>query len=371
MLTSRLARITALATAVVSTAVLAAPTAASATSGSAQVSRGQRSLASVAHLNDVISDMAPRGTAFGPSSAWRQDISTAPLNANSAAMVKNLTGQVAKYYGGIAAANIAQYNTSVYTVSGDTARVNVNWDNCQKKNYTPKGLLGEGGQFTAVPIPDNAVPATGNDAQLTIYSPDTDQLWEFWKAKRVNGAWQACWGGRIDNVSTSYGYFLNGFGASASGLAVSGGAVGIAEAQAGQIDHAMSLAIPDIGHWKTFSWPAQRSDGNTIAADAIPTGTRLRLDPSVNVDALKLHPLAKMIAKAAQKYGFVVTDKSGAVAVSFESGAAVKADTGVNPWDQLRKPSATAAATPTYLIMQNFPWDRMQVLPKDYGKPLS
>ena len=368
MRTRHLAKFSAALT-VATTIAVVAPNVASAATGSAQVGRGTRTMATAAHIQDVISDMAPRGTAFSTASAWRQDISTAPVNPNSTAMTSNLAGQVAKYYGGVAAANITQYNTSVYTVTASTAKVDVRWDNCQKKAYTPKGLLGEGGQFTQVPIPDTAVPATGNDAQLTVYSPATDQLWEFWKAKRVDGSWQACWGGRIDNVSTSYGYFQNGFGASASGLAISGGAIGIAEAQAGQIDNAMSLAIPDLMYWKTFSWPAQRSDGNSTTADAIPTGTRFRLDPTLDVDSLKLHPLAKMIAKAAQKYGFVVTDKSGAVAVSFESSAAVKADTGVDPWDNLRKPTPTGKITPTYLIMQNFPWDKLQALPMDYGKP--
>ncbi|MGI4893805.1 MAG: hypothetical protein ACRYF3_01675 [Janthinobacterium lividum] len=361
-------------TAAAVSAVLLAPQAASAAAKtpavtSPAVSRQARATVSPTLVNAIIDDRGPIGTAFSNTSVWRQNISTAPLNSNSAALVSNLSAQVATYYGGTAATNITQYNTSIYTVSADQAKVNVNWDNCQKKAYTPKGLLGDGGQFSAVPIPDTAVPATGTDAQLTVYSPQTDQLWEFWKAKKVNGAWQACWGGRIDNVSTSYGYFSNGFGASASGLAVSAGSVGIREAQAGHVDHALSLAIPDIMNYKTFSWPAQRSDGNSMDPNAIPAGMRLRLDPSVNVDALNLHPIAKMIAKAAQNYGFIVTDKSGAVAVSTESGAAVKADTGVDPWDALR--TVNGKMTPTYLIMKNFPWDKMQAMPVDFGKPVS
>jgi hypothetical protein len=367
----RIRHLATLTTAVSLASVLVTPASALAAGNAASVQRGLRTSASAAHIQSVISDMAPLGTAFSTKSAWRQNISSAPLTANSGAMVSNLSGQVARYYGGVAAANISQYNTSVYTVSSTQDRVDVKWDNCQKKTYTPKGLIGEGGQFTQVPIPANAVAASGTDAQLTIYSPQTDQLWEFWKAKKVDGAWQACWGGRIDAVSESHGYFLNGFGASASGLAVSGGAVGIQEAQAGRIEHALTLAIPDIMNYKTFSWPAQRSDGNSTAADAIPTGQRFRLDPSIDIDGLKLHPLAKMIAKAAQTYGFIVTDKSGAVAVSFESGSAVRADTGVDPWTELRKPSPTSKATPTYLIMQNFPWDKLQALPMDYGKPVS
>ncbi|WP_432507746.1 DUF4124 domain-containing protein, partial [Kineococcus arenarius] len=300
---------------------------------------------------------------FGARSVWKQDISTAPVAADSAPMVSRLAQEVASSYNGVAAFNVNQYNTSIYTVPASQPRVDVQWSNCQNRSYTPKGLLGPGGQFTQVPVPADAVPATGRDAQLTVYSPETDQLWEFWRMKKVDGVWSACWGGRINNVSTSYGYFLHGFGAAATGLALSGGAIGIKEAQAGQINHAVALAIPDPAHWKTFSWPAQRSDGTNTSPDAIPEGTRLRLDPSVDVDALKLTPLATMIAKAAQKYGFIVVDRAGAVAVSTESSAAVKATTGVDPWPALMQ------GKPSYTIMQNFPWDKLQALPKDYGKP--
>jgi 7-keto-8-aminopelargonate synthetase-like enzyme len=81
------------------------------------------------------------------------------------------------------------------------------------------------------------------------------------------------------------------------------------------------------------------------------------------VDGLALTPVAKMVAKAAQKYGFIVTDKAGAVSVIAESGAGVQAKTGVNPWN------AIMGSTPSYLMMRNFPWDKLQALPRNYGKP--
>ena len=42
------------------------------------------------------------------------------------------------------------------------------------------------------------------------------------------------------------------------------------------------------------------------APNRIAEGLRFRLDPAVNADALKMHPVGKIIANAAQKYGFVV-----------------------------------------------------------------
>jgi hypothetical protein len=125
----------------------------------------------------------------------------------------------------------------------------------------------------------------------------------------------------------------------------------------------MVLTVTDAAPWRVWSWPAQRSDGSATSLSLIAEGTRFRLDPSINVDTLALTPVAKMIAKAAQKYGFIVSDTAGAVSVITESGAAIQAATGVNPW------TAIMGSTPSYLMMRNFPWDKLQALPPNYGKP--
>ncbi len=125
------------------------------------------------------------------------------------------------------------------------------------------------------------------------------------------------------------------------------------------------MQLVDTERYSIFSYPAQRSDGYnpTRVPGRIPEGTRLRLDAAVNIDALHLHPLATMIARAAQTYGFIVTDKSGAVAVLAESGAPTQARTGTDPW------TALLDGTPNYLVMSGFPWDKLQALPHNYGKP--
>ncbi|GAB3464656.1 hypothetical protein AB1207_14125 [Kineococcus endophyticus] len=303
----------------------------------------------------------PAGGPFSAGTAWRLDVRDAPVADRSRGMVANVARQTAERYGGVAAFNVDQYTTSFYTVPAGQRRVDVKWTNCQSMSFTPTGLLGSGGQFSDVPVPADAVPAAGNDGQLTVYSPSTDQLWEFWQAERVGSHWQACWGGRIDHVSRSQGRFSGTFGASASGLAVSGGTIGIDEVRRGSIDHAIALSLPEMG--RGTSYPASRGDGWVKGGDSIPTGTRLRLPASVDVDALGLHPVARMVAVAAQKYGFIVTDTGGCTSVVAESPAAVEAKTGKDPWDQLLD------GTPNYSVMAGFPWKSLQALPKDYGKP--
>ena len=210
----------------------------------------------------------------------------------------------------------------------------------------------------------DAVPANGTDGELTVWSPTSDQLWEFWKAHKESDGWHACWGGRIDAWSRSPGYFEQGMGASASGLALAPGVIGIKEMQQGWINHALRIGLPQIANYTAWSYPAQRSDGKAPAGEpnAIMEGQRFRLDPSLDVSSLGLTPIATAVARSAQKYGFIVTDGAGTLTISTESGQAAEQATGTNPWTELMD------GTPAYRIMKDFPWSRLQALPVDYGK---
>jgi hypothetical protein len=334
-------------------------------SASACTSGGQSSSEpSTPTLAGDVTDEVAEGYPFGTKSVWRSDIVDAPVAENSADMVNHLVGTVTDRYGGVAAFNVNNFNNSYYVATADTPRVDVAFNDCQGKGSTPDGLLGPDGIFEQVPIPEGAVPSPGTDKALSVYLPSTDQLWEFWVAERgVDGSWSACWGGRIDDASTSPGYFDGDFGATATGLSSTGGMVRLADVRAGSIEHALSLAIPNPRIFTEFSWPAQRSDGWDEHPDAVPEGTRLRLDPSLDVAALDLHPVAELVARAAQEYGFIVVDKAGAVAVIAESGAPEQAATGVDPWQEL------LAGTPDYEVLAGFPWEDLEALPQDYGKP--
>lgn len=353
------------ATVVAAATILGIPVAAHAAGPTAATGSTVGAATTGAGLDSFGDLAAPVGGYFGSASVWKTPQLASALNPASAAMTANLVGQVQKYYGGVAALNVWQSNESLITAPAGTATTRVIFDDCQHKGYTPAALYGPGGFFLNVPIPANAVPATGTDAGMAIYSASTDQLWSFWKASHQADGWHACWGGRIDSVSTSPGYFLNGGGATATGLSSEGGAVTIRDVESGVIDHAMSLAIPDPAKYTNFSWPAQRSDGSVASTSNIPEGTRFRLDPSINVAALKLTPVARMIAVAAQKYGFIVSDKAGAVSVITESGNSIAAATGRNPW------TALLGATPSYSVLANFPWASMQALPANQGKPIA
>ncbi|GAB47021.1 hypothetical protein [Mobilicoccus pelagius] len=301
---------------------------------------------------------------FGDDDVFSVDVRNAPVHPDSAAMNRNLRGQIDPNYGGVVGLNTTHYNPVLYVVDETTPRVRVEFDDCQKKGYTPTDLFDGRKQFVDVPVPADAQTSVGTDSTITLWSPSTDQLWEFWVMKRTkSGGWSACWGGRIDDVSSSPGYFPNPFGVSASGLVTTGSMITLKEAREGRIDHAMGMALLRPARWDRVWYPAQRSDGTDPSPHAIPEGARLRLDPAVDVESLDLTPLGKAVARAAQTYGFVVVDTAGAVAVMAESSLPEQKATGTDPWEEI------LGGVPHYKQLENFPWDRVQVVEESYGKP--
>jgi hypothetical protein len=245
------------------------------------------------------------------------------------------------------------YSTPLYRVPAGQPAVAVKLD----KGSWATGLQAA---LAAVPIPANAAPAAGTDGHMTIWQPSTDKLWEFWHAKHLADGWHADFGGAIENVSQSPGYYTttswagadSNWGATATSLPVAGGLMTIAELQAGQINHALAISIP-AGRAGYYSWPAQRTDGNSTDPQAIPEGARFRLDPSLDVNSLKLTSVGRMIARAAQQYGLVVRDQTGH-AIDFY--AEDPKSFGSNPYPTL------FGGKYANEVLAGFPWDRLHLL---------
>jgi hypothetical protein len=311
-----------------------------------------------AHLNST----EPTYSVFDVTSFWYEPIPTdAPLHPNSANFVIDFLRQMKSFYGSVGI-NTNPYSSPIYIVGADTATVSVaQWD-CQNRGYRDKQL---DQQWLEVPIPPYAEPSDGTDSEMTIYQPSTDTMWEFWKARNSGGQWQACWGGRMLSVSKNKGIWQHPYGTTATGLPFLGGLITVDELRRGTINHAIGIALVETENWNVFSWPANRSDGyNPLhLPNRIPEGLRFRLDPSVDINAIKLHPLAKIIARAAQIYGFVVWDKGGAVTLRAENPKRFTVIGQPNPYIELWN------GTPSYRILAGFPWDRLQFLQMNYGRP--
>ncbi len=351
--------------------------------GSACASFGQVANDSAAGLASANSKPARLLTdaVFAPSSFWYTAIPRdVALNPNSANYVAEFLRQKQAYYGTVNI-NTTAYTSPLYIVRSGSTRVIgdsyakqvaatgpavhrtdvVEWD-CQSKGFSDPGLAA---QWRGVPIPAIAVPSKGTDSEMSVFDETSDTLWEFWVSRKLDGRWQGCWGGRIANATQSNGIFPLPYGATATGLPFVGGQITAEELARGEIKHAIGIALVDAEADGIRSWPALRSDGLNPAGapNRIPEGLRFRLDPSINVDALKMNPIGKIIAKAAQKYGFVVWDKAGALSIRAENAVSYTSSGQPDPYVSL------FGNTPSYAILDGFPWDKLQFLPMNYGKP--
>lgn len=301
---------------------------------------------------------APRsGSLFAPSSVWNAPLSSkSPVDPSSPQLMAWLLAQIAEEQtqGTGPWIETTSYSTTVYRVPADQPTVPVTLDNGEPWAASLAAA------FRAIPIPAGAQPAEGTDAEMTIWQPSTDRLWEFWRAHLEPDGWHAEWGGAMEGVSRSPGYFTKQswpgarsyWGATATSLPVFAGTMTISELEQGQINHALAIDLPSV-RADVYSWPAQRTDGRNPNPDAIPEGAHLRINPHVNIPSLHLPPAAREMALAAQRYGMIVRDQTNH-AVGFY--AEDPTPTGSNPYPLLMNDEMPAE------LLANFPWKDVEVL---------
>jgi hypothetical protein len=290
---------------------------------------------------------------FAADSVWNRPLAAdAELDPTSETLVGTLRAAVAENDAWIT----AKATSPLYTVPANQPTVRVQLDD--NTQWWRQSLQQA---FEAVPIPNGAAPSSISDAHMTIWQPATDRLWEFFHARKLADGWHAGWGGAIEHVSRSPGYYdetswpgLSApyWGATATSLPVIAGTMMVDELKAGEIPHALALDIP-WAKTNVYAWPAQRSDGKSTDPNAIPEGARFRLDPKLDIDKLNLPPLTRTIAKAAQRYGMIVRDQTGQGVSLFAENTT---QYGTNPYPDL------FGDTPPNILLRAFPWQHLQLL---------
>ena len=311
----------------------------------------------VARTGRALASDPPRcGRFFGPETFWNRRLATSTrIDRLSRTLVDDLRTQVedgfAKRFP--PTINTTSYSAPVYNVPANQRRV-------------PVALVGErtawGGKLqrtlaAGVPIPADARPAAGGDHHLVVWQPARDVMWEMWGAEYTNGRWETQWGGRMNHVSRSPGYFYDPSGiqpgATATSLPLVGGMITQADLARHEITHALAMAIPS-SRYAVWAKPAQRSDGGTRSDTAIPQGARFRLDPALDIDAMHLPRFTAMMARAAQRYGIFVRDTSPTVTFYAQDPLTMGSD----PW-----PKAITPSPPE--VLRSFPWEHLQVVHMD------
>lgn len=260
--------------------------------------------------------------------------------------------------------NTHSYSPTIYATDEADPLVRVRWTDCWGTGHPEHPDLVE--SFTDVRIPADAVPGGGSDAPMALYDTTNGRYTDLFMAERNGGQWSACWGGSIDEASSNPGYFQAPLGSSASGLPLEPGAIKVEELVAGDINHALSLGVPAVAVDATISWPAQRTDGESTHKYALAEGQRLRLPASLNLNDYHFNAATLAVAEAAQNYGIVVTDRSGAFTFQAESPLAMSEDPYPDLFDGLENYSVLWGDP--HKGEDPFPFEELEVLPVDYGQ---
>jgi hypothetical protein len=294
---------------------------------------------------------------FSALSFFNQPLAaSAPQAPDSAQLVAAFNHQV-QTYGGHVVINTTEWSAPVYTVPANAPTVAVVAQNstCPRS----EGIFQPFAQdMSAVPIPAGAQAANGTDEDMVVWQPSSGHEWELWRARREGGQWTACWGGEFQDARTSEGVLPEPLGVSAAGLSILAGQIHLEELQQGTITHALEVTMPDTAA-SEFVWPANRTDGTSDDAYSIPEGTRFRLKPSVELSSLHLNPAALEIATAIQRYGMIVADTAGAVALEAQDPTPLLREGKPNPY-------ATLLGGGPYETLNAVPWGDLEVVSPSY-----
>jgi len=196
--------------------------------------------------------------------------------------------------------SVEQWTVPVYEAGAATQRFDVRFG----------AEWADGRGLTGVPVPPEAEPDPEDDAHLVVVDRETGCEWDFWGASRAGDGLDALWGARLPLAGS--GVDPRGLSARASGFALLAGLVFPEELRAGRIRHALVFNYPHVRR-EVFVAPATSTDGRSTRPTALAMGTRLQLDPALDLESLGLRPHERTIARALQEYGMILADSGGAI----------------------------------------------------------
>ena len=270
---------------------------------------------------------------FAPGSMWRRKATNDAVRTNSPALVKELKDF---YINRKVWLTGASYGTGLYTVDSTTPKVPleiVSYDYVKnaKGKWVPSGVAAVNTRagtalraelLQGYRIPTNAFAASGRDGHIFIRDVSEDTGLEIWQLMNFGGKFYGAWGAKLKNLSQHPGFIPKlpsgeRQGARASGLALWGGVITLAELESGVIPHPIAFSVPYPS--SKFVAPAVNSDGYSSKQSWMPAwmwatpglaeGLKVRAKSSLVFQA-NTCGMVKMVAKAFTDYGGYIVDKS-------------------------------------------------------------
>lgn len=174
---------------------------------------------------------------------------------------------------------------------------------------------------SSLKIPANTTPDPRYDGWLSVIDRQDGYGYDFWRARRegdgsISYQFGKAW--TLDGPGFSKPVGVNperAVGARGSGLPLFAGVIGPQELEAGEINHALAIAVPGLAR-RNFVQPASVTDG-VGNQRSLPAGARIRLRANVAVNEKSLRALkgqhrrsADAILTALRTYGAIVVDRA-------------------------------------------------------------
>jgi hypothetical protein len=184
-----------------------------------------------------------------------------------------------------------------------------------------------GEEIDSIRIPRSARPASNNDGTMSIFDLERNYVVALTNAVYDPGTreWSAI-GASVTYLDSNGLHAETGRSDDPRNHGTHRGNNGATMAvrwdmvQAGEIDHVLKIAAgPEVSD--RFVFPMVGSDGDYHGTDPAvpPSGLRLRIKPSVDLEALHLSDQALVIARALQEYGAYIGDSGGVTALKLEN----------------------------------------------------
>jgi hypothetical protein len=242
---------------------------------------------------------------FPSDSLWNQDVSTAPLDPNSAALINFIgpsIGLHADFGSGLFAGSIIGIPYQVVDSTQGPLTI----------NFTEFGDESDPGPM---PIPLNA-PIEGNpnpsgDQHVLILDNANCWLYELYNAQPSGSAWNAG-SSAVWDLTANDERPATWTSADAAGLPIFPGLARYDEVASGAIHHALRFTLPNSR--AAFTPPASHWAATSSSANAAPMGMRLRLKSSFDISSFSA--ANQVLLTAMKKYGLIMADNGSSMYIS-------------------------------------------------------
>jgi len=241
---------------------------------------------------------------FPSTNAWNTDVSGAPVDPNSDALIASIglaTGLHPDFGAGLY--NGAPIGIPYVVVDGAQARVAMNW--------TAYGDESDPGPY---PVPSNApvegAPDTAGDRHVLVIDRDNNRLYELYRAfVNPDGSWNADCGAvfHLDSDNVRPTALAGWTSADAAGLPIFPGLARYDEAALGPggVRHALRFTVQHSR--KAYVPPATHFASSNTSASLPPMGMRVRLKSSFVIPT-SFSAQSRALLTAMKTYGMIVAD---------------------------------------------------------------